>query len=137
MTEGGRKPGGHCQGKKPLTAAEKQRNYRERKKTMANRLSIKQLYGFSSTLTEKQQFVVGDEDGGVLHLITGEWPPQLWPVSSKFAKFKVFVISNAEDMQALAGIWNHSSVHHGQILKLYTLKDLGVCIQGEGKNHGN
>jgi hypothetical protein len=91
-------------------------------------LTINQFHGFDPTLTESQQFVVGGEEQGELHLMVQGFPPQIWRVSNPHAKFRVFPVTNNNDMKDLASIWNHSSSHHERVLKLYTLKDLGVSL---------
>jgi hypothetical protein len=91
-------------------------------------LTISQFYGFSPTLTENQQYVVGGEEDGELHLMGEGYPPQIWRVSNPHAKFRVFPVTNSDDMKELASVWHHSSSNHQEILMLYTLKDLGVSL---------
>ncbi len=73
-----------------------------------------------------QQFVVGKVIKNELWLLFGSHPPQIAPISNIDIKFRVFVLGEKADMDALASIWRHTSRFHETTLQLFSLQDLGI-----------
>ena len=97
-------------------------------------LKIEHLAGYQPTRAHIDQYVAGEvrPDGSVRFLYSIA-PPATGPVGSRnLGSLNTFIVFSSQpraggcDLSDLAEVWRHSSQHHESVLRLYSLRDLGI-----------
>lgn len=101
----------------------KQKELREFVKSTVLRRS--QLIGYEPSWADNCQYVIGDIEEEGLCLLYSSSPPQVDSIDETRAKFLVFS-SMANNLNSLASVIHHSSLHHESVLKVFALSDFNL-----------
>lgn len=105
------------------------------KKLFEGNLNASQLYRYQANMLynvcTSQQYVIGNIQDNQLYLLVDTYPDQLYPITNTTVKFRVFVLKDIYDLQALTSIWNRDSKKSDSSLRLYSLRDLGLDTLSE------